>query len=204
MLFMDPVWDSFPFYMRTVQSRTVTIVTRVGSATDTKSDRSEFVFRPVPCKRMKRNVPVYMESDTNSYRFEFVPVSCIYPTLFSGTWPLCFWLAHERGCVAAVHFILFNFAIYPPSIAMELKVNKEIRDPSIYHFHIDHNAHCLPPKILHNHCFQFLLGITVVPREIEDNGYAKFWEVNKVHYGLCKIGEYGRQTMRHFSWICIP
>ena len=166
------------------------------------SDRSEFVFRPVPCKRMKRNV--YMESDTNSYRSEFVPVSCIYPTLFSGTWPLCFWLAHERGCVAAVQFILFNFAIYPPSIAMELKVSKEIWDSSIYHFHIDHNALCLPPKILHNHCCQFLLGITVVPREIEDNGYAKFWEVNKVHYGLCKIGEYGRQTMRHFSWICIP
>ena len=33
----------------------------------------------------------------------------------------------------------------------------------------------LPPKKLHNHCFQFLLGITVVLREIEDNGYAKFF-----------------------------
>ena len=56
MLFMDPVWDSFPFYMTTVQSHTGTKITRVGSATDTKSDRSEFVFRPVPCKCMKRNV----------------------------------------------------------------------------------------------------------------------------------------------------
>ena len=27
-------------------------------------------------------------------------------------------------------------------------------------------------------------GITFVPREIEDNSYAKFWEVNNVHYGL--------------------
>ena len=26
---------------------------------------------------------------------------------------------------------------------------------------------------LHNHCFQFLLGIPVVPREIEDNGYIR-------------------------------
>ena len=47
---------------------------------------------------------------------------------------------------------------------------------------------------LHNHCFQFLLGITVVPREIEDNGYAKLWGKNTVHYGLCengqRIGEY--------------
>ena len=28
---------------------------------------------------------------------------------------------------------------------------------------------------LHNHCFQFLLGITVIPSKIEDNGYVKFW-----------------------------
>ena len=34
------------------------------------------------------------------------------------------------------------------------------------HFHIDHNAPCLS-HILRNHCFQFLLGITVVPREFE-------------------------------------
>ena len=47
-----------------------------------------------------------------------------------------------------------------------------------------------PPKILQNHCFQFLLGITVVPKEIQDNGYAKFWGVNKVHYGLCENGEW--------------
>ena len=33
--------------------------------------------------------------------------------------------------------------------------------------------HLVPPKILHNRCFQFLLGITVAQREIEDNGNAK-------------------------------
>ena len=63
----------------------------------------------------------------------------------------------------------------------------------IHHFHIDHNAPCLAPKILYNHCFQFLLGITVIPREIQDNGYTKFeggGGVNKVHYGLCENGEY--------------
>ena len=27
-------------------------------------------------------------------------------------------------------------------------------------------------------------SITVVPNEIEDNSYAKFWGVNKIHYGL--------------------
>ena len=52
-----------------------------------------------------------------------------------------------------------------------------------------------PPKILHNHCFQFLLGIIVVPREIKDNDYAKLLGVNKVHYGLCENGElYGPPT----------
>ena len=33
----------------------------------------------------------------------------------------------------------------------------------------------LAPKILHNLCFSFLLGITAIPREIENNAYAKFW-----------------------------
>ena len=64
---------------------------------------------------------------------------------------------------------------------------------SIHHFHIDHNAPCLPPppEKFHNRCFQFLLGITVVSREIQDNGYAIFFfwmggtGVKKVHYGLC-------------------
>ena len=46
-----------------------------------------------------------------------------------------------------------------------------------------------PQKKVHNHCFQFLLGISVVPRDIKDNGYAKFWGVNKVHCGRCENGE---------------
>ena len=31
------------------------------------------------------------------------------------------------------------------------------------------------PKILHKHCLQFLLGFKMVPRETENNVYAKFW-----------------------------
>ena len=49
----------------------------------------------------------------------------------------------------------------------------------IHELHIDHNTTYLPPpppkKNLHNHCFQFLLGITVVPREIQDNGSTIFF-----------------------------
>ena len=60
----------------------------------------------------------------------------------------------------------------------------------IHQFAINNNALCLPPKILYNHCFQlFFSGVLVVPREIEDKGYAKFWGVNKQHYGLCENGE---------------
>ena len=43
---------------------------------------------------------------------------------------------------------------------------------------------------LHNLCFSFLLGITAVLRDIENNAYAKFWGANKVHYGRCGSGVY--------------
>ena len=33
---------------------------------------------------------------------------------------------HERGCVTAVQFILFNFANYSPSITMKLEASREI------------------------------------------------------------------------------
>ena len=59
-----------PFYRRTVQSQTGTKITRVGSATDTKSDRSKFTFRPVPCKRMKRNVWRLIRTHTGLSSFQ--------------------------------------------------------------------------------------------------------------------------------------
>ena len=46
-----------------------------------------------------------------------------------------------------------------------------------------------PPKILHNHCFQFLLGIKAVQTEIEDNGYANLMGGDEVHYGLSENSE---------------
>jgi len=36
-----------------------------------------------------------------------------------------------------------------------------------------------PPKFCITF-FPFLLGVTVIPRETEDNAYAKFWGANKV------------------------
>ena len=76
---------------------------------------------------------------------------------------------------------------------------REVTVPRIHYFHIDHHAPCLPPKFLYDHCFQFVLGITVVPREIKDNGNAKFWGVNKVHYGLCENGECDNKQTKKWS-----
>ena len=48
-----------------------------------------------------------------------------------------------------------------------------------------------PQTFLCNHRFQFLLGITVVSREVEDNGSETFGGGGgKVHYGLGENGEY--------------
>ena len=58
----------------------------------------------------------------------------------------------------------------------------------IRHFHISHNAPYLIPKILHNLCFSFLVGITAVPRKIENSAYAKIWGASKVDYEKCGSG----------------
>ena len=44
----------------------------------------------------------------------------------------------------------------------------------IRNFHISHNAPYLPPNILHNLCFSFLLSIIAISREIENNAQVKF------------------------------
>ena len=56
---------------------------------------------------------------------------CFAPFVFLGSivcWILCFlYISIDTvGCVTAVQFILFHFANYSPSIAMKLKVSKEI------------------------------------------------------------------------------
>jgi len=60
---------------------------------------------------------------------------------------------------------------------------------SIRHFHISHNAPYLPLKIFHNLCFSFLLGITAVLREIENNAYTKFWGVGEEGEVRCIMGD---------------
>ena len=45
-----------------------------------------------------------------------------------------------------------------------------------------------PSEILHNHCFYFLLGFTMIPGETGNNASAKFWRANKEYYGIFDIG----------------
>ena len=59
---------------------------------------------------------------------------------------------------------------------------------SIGHFGKYHNILCLSPQILHKHCFQFLLGHTMVPRENKNNAYANFGGTNKEYYGIFQSG----------------
>ena len=44
------------------------------------------------------------------------------------------------------------------------------------HFHIDHNAPCIPPqRNLRNYCLRCFLGRLSYPGETGNNGYTKFW-----------------------------
>ena len=70
----------------------------------------------------------------NGFLGKMLIQSQVYRRNFNQNFPpleTCIWDVAEtklcsRGCVTAVRFILFNFANYSPSIAMELKVSKEI------------------------------------------------------------------------------
>ena len=76
------------------------------------------------------------------------------------------------------------------SFSWDLQSSQEnLKTIFIRHLHISHNAHYLTPKISHSLCFSFLLDITAVPREIENNAYARFWGANKVYYGGCASGK---------------
>ena len=69
---------------------------------------------------------------------------------------------------------------------------KELFIPFVpFHLHISHKTLCLTPKFCIRLCFSFS-GITLIPREIEGNVFAKVWGVNKVYYGRCANGESSR------------
>ena len=60
----------------------------------------------------------------------------------------------------------------------------------IHLFHIYHNALVQMPKFCIIIVFDFSWDDCNSQEKLDNNGYAKFGGVNKVHYGLCKNGEY--------------
>ena len=66
------------------------------------------------------------------------------------------------------------------------------------HFGKYHNTLCLSPQILHKHCFQFLLGLTMIPRENKQCLF-KIWRTNREYYGLFQTHGFHRNG----SWIPI-
>ena len=62
---------------------------------------------------------------------------------------------------------------------------------AIGHFAKYYNTLCLSPNILHKHCLQFLLELTMVPRENKNSAYAKFGGTNKEYYGIFRSGLFG-------------
>ena len=60
-----------------------------------------------------------------------------------------------------------------------LRGEKTKREMTTGLFQKYYNTLCCPSKILHKHCYQFLLGLTITPRKIENNTAAKFWRDKK-------------------------
>ena len=67
-------------------------------------------------------------------------------------------------------------SVFTERIATEVNFTK--RKSGIHHLYISRNTPRLPPKVLHNLGFSFLLGIAVVPGKIKDSR-------DKIHYGRC-------------------
>ena len=70
----------------------------------------------------------------------------------------------------------------------------------ISRLYLSHNNNC-PPKFCNTCIFNFPC-VSVVPREIEDNAYAKFEKANKekVYYGRCANGRYRLDLMKISRW----
>ena len=83
--------------------------------------------------------------------------------------------------IANYHFkVLLPFGRYVKT--MDLGAIARGTSGPIGHFAKYHNTPCLYPKILHKHCFQFLLGFTMIPRENKNKAYSKFGGTNKESY----------------------
>ena len=68
---------------------------------------------------------------------------------------------------------------------------------SIHHFHIDHNAPCLPPKFYITIVLDFYWNGLNTQEKLETMVMQNLGGVNKVHYGLCENLEDKATFTRH-------
>ena len=90
---------------------------------------------------------------------------------------------------------LFPFPVSPANAAGKDTSAYEYGDDRIYrlkhaigHFEKSIILLACPPQILLKHCFQFLLGLTMVPREKQNIPHSKFGGTNKKYYSISRSG----------------
>ena len=73
--------------------------------------------------------------------------------------------------------------------------NDLLRDTTIIYLSVrnrplrkNRNTLCLFPQILHNHCFQFLLGLNNGPKRKQQQCLCKIWGTNKKYYRIFRNG----------------
>ena len=82
------------------------------------------------------------------------PIWRLHTKLYKGAWNVS---ANNSETVGHKNLTLIVYKLVFYSILASWLVAWQWKR-SIHHFHIDHNAPCLPPKLLHNYCLRFLFG----------------------------------------------
>ena len=78
----------------------------------------------------------------------------------------------------------------------------EQEQESIHHLHIDHNVPCLPPKILHNHCFKTeLKSKRLLQRLIKQR--EKGWGIQYFHWPIPVFIRFIRKNHEYSEYILL-
>ena len=124
---------------------------------DIKTECKRFITPLEDFKRIRSNVWVLQQSQavTTSLTLSNQLILLFYTTFLSSLF----------------HLTIDPFYITRNSVGTSLA--------AIGHHEKYNNTICLSPQILHYHCFCFLVGLTMVPRENKNNAYAKFVGLTK-------------------------
>ena len=116
-------------------------------------------------------------------------------------------LANQREMPPTFEMILQYFSRHLRAGHLAVAVNR-FNFFLIHHFHVGHNAPCLPPPPPHKFCLPLCsisLRTTVIPRRNWNQWLWKNWgrggRGNKMHCGLCENGEWTIKNL--FSKGCL-